>query len=427
MRAQPGFAVSRDGAEVVALDLTLDDDLRRRGLAREVIRNMQDMRKAAGLEVSDWIHLHLVGLDDLGALFDADRPRGPGPVGRAPDPDRGAAGDRPSSSTTVRRCARPPPGWSRREPDGAGGEQYVLAVDLGTGGPKVAVVSTTGRIVAHASEPVTLYLLDGGGAEQDPEEWWSAICTAVAPGAGRRRRSSRRPDRRGLHVPVVGHGGRGRRRHAVDAGDDLDGLEGQQGHPQGGGRLGQRPRLRPPQDPPLGPGDRGAPGLSGKDPVSHILFIREAFPDVYRATATFLEPVDYLNLRLTGRTCASFDSIAAHWVTDNRDIDRVSYDDRLLEMTGLDRAKLPDLVPPGTIVGALTARPPPSSACPPVCRWRPARATCTRRSSARGRWPTSPPTSISAPRRGSPPTCRSRRRRPPPTWPPYPPRWPASI
>ncbi len=99
----------------------------------------------------------------------------------------------------------------------------------------------------------------------------------------------------------------------------------------------------------------GAPGLSGKDPVAHILFIRDAFPEVYRATATFLEPCDYLNLKLTGVTSASFDSIAAHWITDNRTIDRVVYDDRLLELTGLDRAKLPDLVPPGTIMGTVTA------------------------------------------------------------------------
>jgi isoleucyl-tRNA synthetase len=70
VRAQPGFAVSRDGAEVLALDLTLDDDLRRRGLAREVVRNVQDLRKETGLEVSETIHLHLVGLDDLVPLFD---------------------------------------------------------------------------------------------------------------------------------------------------------------------------------------------------------------------------------------------------------------------------------------------------------------------------------------------------------------------
>ena len=71
VQAQSGFAVSRDGAEVVALDLTLDDDLRLRGLAREVIRHVQDLRKATGLEVSDWIHLHLVGLDDLGPMVES--------------------------------------------------------------------------------------------------------------------------------------------------------------------------------------------------------------------------------------------------------------------------------------------------------------------------------------------------------------------
>jgi isoleucyl-tRNA synthetase len=70
VKAQPGFAVSRDGAEVLALDLALDADLRRRGLAREVVRNVQDLRKESGLEVSDTIHLHLVGLDDLAGLVD---------------------------------------------------------------------------------------------------------------------------------------------------------------------------------------------------------------------------------------------------------------------------------------------------------------------------------------------------------------------
>ncbi len=70
VRAQPGFAVSRDGAEVLALDLALDDDLRLRGLAREVIRHVQDLRKETGLEVSDTIVLHVDGIDDLAPLFD---------------------------------------------------------------------------------------------------------------------------------------------------------------------------------------------------------------------------------------------------------------------------------------------------------------------------------------------------------------------
>jgi len=70
VQGQGGFAVSRDGAEVVALDLALDDDLVTRGLAREVVRHVQDGRKAAGLAVSDSIHLRLDGLDRVASLGD---------------------------------------------------------------------------------------------------------------------------------------------------------------------------------------------------------------------------------------------------------------------------------------------------------------------------------------------------------------------
>jgi isoleucyl-tRNA synthetase len=70
VRGQQGFAVSREGGEVVALDLTLTDDLRRRGLVREVVRQVQDLRKASGLEVSDRIVLHVTGLEAIASSFD---------------------------------------------------------------------------------------------------------------------------------------------------------------------------------------------------------------------------------------------------------------------------------------------------------------------------------------------------------------------
>jgi isoleucyl-tRNA synthetase len=69
VRSQPGFAVSREGGEVVALDLSLDDDLRKRGLAREVVRLVQDLRKSSGLAVSDRIRLHVEGLDAIAEHF----------------------------------------------------------------------------------------------------------------------------------------------------------------------------------------------------------------------------------------------------------------------------------------------------------------------------------------------------------------------
>jgi isoleucyl-tRNA synthetase len=70
VRGQQGFAVSREGGEVVALDLHLDDGLRKRGLSRDVVRLVQDLRKASGLEVSDRIRLHVVGLEPIAEFFD---------------------------------------------------------------------------------------------------------------------------------------------------------------------------------------------------------------------------------------------------------------------------------------------------------------------------------------------------------------------
>jgi isoleucyl-tRNA synthetase len=70
VKSQGGYAVSRDGGEVIALDLTLDDDLRRRGYLRDVIRQVQDLRKNSGFEVSDRIILHVTGIEDLSEGFD---------------------------------------------------------------------------------------------------------------------------------------------------------------------------------------------------------------------------------------------------------------------------------------------------------------------------------------------------------------------
>jgi isoleucyl-tRNA synthetase len=59
-----GWGVAADGGLTVALELELTDELRSEGLAREIVRVVQDARKAAGLDVSDRIHL---GVETSGA------------------------------------------------------------------------------------------------------------------------------------------------------------------------------------------------------------------------------------------------------------------------------------------------------------------------------------------------------------------------
>jgi isoleucyl-tRNA synthetase len=53
-----GWAVASGGGETVALEVAITPELRREGLAREVIRRVQDARKNDGLDVSDRISLH---------------------------------------------------------------------------------------------------------------------------------------------------------------------------------------------------------------------------------------------------------------------------------------------------------------------------------------------------------------------------------
>ncbi|WP_372789646.1 DUF5915 domain-containing protein, partial [Paraconexibacter sp.] len=60
-----GYQLEREGSHAVALDLHVDDELRREGLAREIVRAVQNARKDAGLEVEDRIVLALDGDDEL--------------------------------------------------------------------------------------------------------------------------------------------------------------------------------------------------------------------------------------------------------------------------------------------------------------------------------------------------------------------------
>ena len=63
-----GYGVASDGGVTVALALELDDGLRREGRARELVRLVQDARKAAGLDVGDRIDL---GIETTGPMAEA--------------------------------------------------------------------------------------------------------------------------------------------------------------------------------------------------------------------------------------------------------------------------------------------------------------------------------------------------------------------
>ena len=57
-----GYAVAEGGGVLVALDIAMTPELRQEGIARELVRNIQDARKLAGFAIADRIAVHLGGV-----------------------------------------------------------------------------------------------------------------------------------------------------------------------------------------------------------------------------------------------------------------------------------------------------------------------------------------------------------------------------
>jgi xylulokinase len=230
---------------------------------------------------------------------------------------------------------------------------HVLTIDLGTSGPKVALFTMSGKYVDGDFTPVELNLLPNDGAEQSPAAWWQGIVDAaqrvMTRGAVRAddvtavavtsQWSGTVPiDRDGnpLHDAIIWMDARG----ADDVKRAAGGIVRLQGYEPR--KLRNWIKLT-----------GGAPALSGKDPIAHILWFRRERPEVARSTWKYLEPKDWLNLKLTGRCAATYDSIVLHWITDNRDLAHIDYDPGLLAAFGVERSQFPDLVAATSVLGPL--------------------------------------------------------------------------
>ncbi|MBU3749245.1 MAG: carbohydrate kinase [Mycobacterium sp.] len=236
---------------------------------------------------------------------------------------------------------------------------WVLAVDLGNGGPKVAAVSAadseSGRILATAFIPVSVHHGLDGTATQDAREWEVALREAVA--------------RVVADVPfdelvAVGITGQWSSTVPVDADGDPAGpvilwsdtrsrgnVRRQLGGPVRVG--GYAPHKVLPWIRIAG----GAPSPSGADPTGHALLLQNELSDVGARTRLLLEPVDYLGFLLTGAAVATPASMTGSWLTDNRIGAPPGYVEDLVRRSGRDPALLPQLVPTGSIQGTLQPGP----------------------------------------------------------------------
>ena len=233
--------------------------------------------------------------------------------------------------------------------------KYVLAIDLGTSGPKVGLVDQSGRVICSASSHVQTLFLPDGGAEHDPAEWWSAIVTC----AKKVIRESQVPPSAILAVavttmwsvtlPVDKNG-----EPLMNALSWMDARGGPynreivKGFPNVQGyKLSTLLRYISKVGFP--------PTLKGIDALGHMLFVKHERPEIYRRTYKFLEPVDYINMCLTGEFAATQNTVMPYLMVDNRRLNVKEYDPWLLRMGGIERDKLPDLLPIDGTLGSVTA------------------------------------------------------------------------
>lgn len=221
----------------------------------------------------------------------------------------------------------------------------ILAIDLGTGGPKVALVDQHGQALAWSSARVATTLLPDGGAEQDPEEMWQATVTAT-----RATLAQVTPV-----PPIAAVAVTSQYMSIIPVAAD--------GTPTGPCILWMDTRgadhnltLLNDESFMLWVERHGLIALpSGNDNIAHAHVLQTRHPDAYARAAALVEPMDYLNARLTGRVCATQSTVFGQLVCDNRTWGLVDYDPDLVAASRLDPDKLAPLGPMNGFMGEVTS------------------------------------------------------------------------
>ena len=221
-----------------------------------------------------------------------------------------------------------------------------LGIDVGTTNVKVALVRGNGSIVASAQRPLPM-TRSGEVAEQDADAMWTALVDAV------REITSEYPSEAGA-VSAVGVCSQYSSIVPIDA------------------------RARPLMPMLMWQDARGTdhsfeimtrdenafftfverhgiPPVGGGLSLAHILYVQMDRPDVHERTAAYVEAMDYVTARMTGRITASQHSTFMYQLCDNRSLDPPVYDAELVELAGVDATRLPPLVPIDSAVGTLLA------------------------------------------------------------------------
>jgi xylulokinase len=217
-----------------------------------------------------------------------------------------------------------------------------LGIDIGTSSVKTVLFDRDQRLVAQASEPLSVARPRPGWSEQSPEHWWDAVEMTVDAIA----RDHELADLRGIGLSGQMHGA-----VCLDHDDHVirPAILWNDGRAQAECAEIEAafPRARQVA------GNIAMPGFT----APKIAWLRKHEPDVFARIDTVLLPKDYIRFRLTGHHVSEMsDASGTLWL----DVALRDWSDDLLEATGLTRAHMPRLVegsqPSGELLPGLAAR-----------------------------------------------------------------------
>jgi xylulokinase len=211
---------------------------------------------------------------------------------------------------------------------------HAVGVDVGSTNVKAALVADDGTLVGSGWRPLTTRR-DGEVAEQDPEALWSAVVDAVAE-------ATAADPAAGADVAAIGVCSQYSSIVPVDASGTptaalvmyLD----HRGTDHSWQIMSDHPEAFE-----VFLDHHGIPPVGGGISLAHLLHFQLDRPDVHAATSAYLEPMDFVNLRLTGRATANQGTMFMAQLCDNRTLGVTEYDPELLRLTGVDPATLPPL------------------------------------------------------------------------------------
>ena len=219
-----------------------------------------------------------------------------------------------------------------------------LGIDIGTSSVKVVLIDPAQKVLAAAGEALGVQRPHPGFSEQDPAAWWRATEAALDAIAAKAPDAMARV--RGIGLSGQMHGAA-----LLDAAHEVlrpamlwndtraasEAAALQADHPEICDIIGN----------PVMPGFT-APKL---------LWVRAHEPDIFERTALVLLPKDYVRLCLTGEAITDVsDASGTAWL----DVGKRAWSDRALELTGMSRAQMPNVVegtePAGVLRGELARR-----------------------------------------------------------------------